>query len=92
MPGGGMRIQYAESTGRPELPADLHNIQLAPPPIMTREFTGLAAVLDTDCWVEPNQLLDLAAIKRAFSKIHADMSAAFRGMITARAFKEWAQQ
>jgi len=86
---GQMRVQYGRGVGRPELPPDLQNLQLALSPVMTKETTGSAAILDTDRWMEPAASLPIDGIMPLFATMHADMSTAFRRIITPRALKEW---
>ena len=90
MPEGSMRVQFGRSEGRPDLPPDLVGLQLAPSPVMVREFTAeAAAILDIDRSMQPELSLPADEIMSRFATMHNDMSKAFKRIITERAKKDW---
>lgn len=86
---GMMRVQYGRGHGCPTLPPDLQSLQLTPVHVMEKDIVGPTAILDTDRWMEPSVSLPAKKIMVLFSTIHADMSAAFRRIITKRALEDW---
>ena len=89
---GNLTFRYIRSTGKPELPPDLKNINLNPsgPMILPVSESQITAVLDTDCvFTCPPVKLDSNRIREQFDLMHRDASKAFKTAITDHARNVW---
>jgi uncharacterized protein (TIGR04255 family) len=91
---GRLALRFVRSSGLPELPPELATFSLEKSPLMKRERVSAdqpTATIDTDRVREfgKPEPLDATKLMDEFRTMHADVSQAFRSLITPHARKKW---
>lgn len=85
---GRMRLQFMRGFGKPNLPADLQGM-LEPEAVAMERPDGQSAVIDMDRWIEGQWSVRDDNLQADFSTMQADLSGAFKHMISDYAKSCW---